>query len=53
LPTPSSIKSTDYIGYLTLLRLTKARNLTLTYRGGSTNALVSPLRYLYPFTIKL
>jgi len=50
---PSSVKSINYTGYLTLLRLTKARNLTLIYGGGSTNALVSLLRYLYPFTIKL
>jgi len=51
--TPSFAKSTNYIGYLTLLRLTKARNLTLIYGGGSANALVSLLRCLYSFTIKL
>jgi len=47
------MKFTDYIGYLTQLRPTEAYNLTLIYRDESANALVSPLRYLYPFIIKL
>ena len=47
------MKSTDYIGYLTQLYLTKVYNLTLIYRDESANALVSLLRYLYPSTIKL
>ena len=46
------IKSTDYMGYLTLLCLTRARNLILTYRDGSINVLVSLLRCLYSSTIK-
>ena len=50
---PSSVKSTDYIGYLTWLRPTKVYNLTPIYRDESANALASPLRCLYPSTIKL
>ena len=50
---PSSTKSTNYIGYLTQLYLTKAHSLTPIYRDKSTNALVSLLRYLHPFTTKL
>jgi hypothetical protein len=51
--TPSSTKSTDYIGYLTWLYPTKVYSLTLIYRNKSANALVSLLKYLYPSTIKL
>ena len=47
------MKSTDYIGYLTQLYLTKVHSLTLIYRDESANALISLLRCLYPFTIKL
>jgi hypothetical protein len=48
-----SIKSTDYISYLTQLYLTKVYSLTLIYRDKSANALVSLLKYLYPSTTKL
>ena len=51
--TPSSAKSTDYMGYLTWLRPTKVYNLTPIYGDKSANTLVSLLRYLYPSTIKL
>ena len=50
---PSSVKSTDYIGYLTRLHLTKVYSLTLIYRDESANALASLLKYLYLSTIKL
>ena len=50
--TPSSVKSIDYIGYLTQLYLTKVHSLTLIYRDESTNALTSLLKYLYFSTIK-
>jgi hypothetical protein len=50
---PSSVKSIDYIGYLTQLYPIKAYSLTLIYKDKSANALVSLLRCLYPFTIKL
>ena len=50
---PFFVKSTDYIGYLTQLYLTKVYSLTLIYRDKSTNTLASPLKYLYYSTIKL
>jgi len=50
---PSSAKYTDYIGYLTLLRPTEVYSLILIYKGRSINALVSLLKYLYLFIIKL
>jgi len=50
--TPSFIKYTNYINYLTLLRPTKIYNLILIYGGGSINALVSLLKYLYFFYYK-
>jgi hypothetical protein len=50
---PSSIKFTDYIGYLTQLYPTKVHSLTLMYRDESANALISLLKYLHPSTIKL
>ena len=50
--TPFSVKSTDYIGYLTQLYLTKVYSLTLIYRDESANTLVFLSRCLYPFTIK-
>ena len=49
---PSFTKFTNYIGYLTQLHPTKVYSLTLIYKDESTNALVSPLRYLHPSTIK-
>ena len=49
---PSSMKFTNYTVYLTLSRLTKAHSLTLIYGDESANALASPLRCLYPSTIK-
>ena len=51
--TPSSAKSTNYIGYLTQLYPTKVYSLTLIYRGESVNALISLLKYLHFSTIKL
>ena len=49
---PSSIKSTNYIGYLTQLYLTKVYSLTLIYKDKFTNTLASLLKCLYPFIIK-
>ena len=50
---PSFIKSTDYMGYLTQLYLTKVHSLTLIYGDKSANALISLLKYPHPSTIKL
>ena len=41
------------MGYLTQLHPTKVHSLTLIYKGESANALISLLKYLHPFTIKL